>query len=70
MMCIGATLHFGIKRVVVGEDVNFPGNIEFLRNNGVEVVLADDAQCKALMSRFIEERPDIWFEDIAGNDEV
>jgi cytosine deaminase len=70
MMCIGATLHFGIKRVIVGEDVNFSGNIEFLRNNGVEVVLANDAQCKELMSRFIREQPDIWYEDIAGNDEV
>ena len=70
MMCTGAILHFGIKRVVVGEDVNFPGNIDFLRENGVEVVLADDSACKDLMSRFIEERPDIWFEDIAGNEEI
>ena len=70
MMCTGAILHFGIKRVVVGEDVNFPGNIEYLRENGVEVILADDGECKALMSKFIEERPDIWFEDIAGNEEV
>ena len=70
MMCTGAILHFGIKRVIVGEDVNFPGNIEFLRHNGVEVILADDAQCKELMSRFIKERPDVWFEDIAGNEDV
>ena len=70
MMCTGAILHFGIRRVVVGEDVNFPGNIDFLRANGVEVVLLDDEPCKRLMARFIEERPDIWFEDIAGNDEA
>ena len=70
MMCSGAIVHFGIKRVVVGEDQNFPGNIEFLRQQGVEVILADDEDCKALMAKFIEERPDIWFEDIAGNEEV
>jgi cytosine deaminase len=70
MMCTGAILHFGIKRVVVGEDQNFPGNIRFLRDNGVEVLLIDDDECKNLMSRFIEERPDIWFEDIAGNEHV
>ncbi|MCP4432653.1 MAG: nucleoside deaminase [Gammaproteobacteria bacterium] len=70
MMCSGAILHFGIKRVVVGEDQNFPGNIDFLRENGVEVILADSAECKSLMSRFIEERPDIWYEDIAGNEEI
>ena len=70
MMCTGAILHFGIRRVVVGEDVNFPGNLQFLRDNGVEVILADDPRCKSLMSRFIGERPDVWFEDIAGNEEV
>ena len=67
MMCAGAIVHFGINRVVVGEDQNFPGNIAFLRDNGVKVVLADDEKCKALMSKFIEQHPDIWFEDIAGN---
>ncbi len=70
MMCTGAILHFGINRVVVGEDVNFPGNIEFLRQHGVEVVLVDDDDCKHLMARFIREKPDIWYEDIAGNESV
>ncbi len=70
MMCTGAILHFGIKRVVVGEDTNFPGNIDFLKKCGVQVVLVDDAQCKSLMSKFIAQRPDIWFEDIAGNETV
>jgi creatinine deaminase len=70
MMCTGAILHFGITRVIVGEDQNFPGNIGFLRDQGVEVILADDESCKALMAKFIAERPDIWFEDIAGNEEV
>ena len=64
MMCTGAILNFGIRRVVVGENVNFPGNIDFLRDKGVEVLLVDDPECKHLMSRFIEERSDIWFEDI------
>lgn len=70
MMCTGAILHFGIKRVVVGEDVNFAGNIDFLREHDVEVVIMDDEDCKLLMSRFIHERPDIWNEDIAGNETV
>ncbi len=65
MMCTGTILQFGIGRVVIGEDQNFPGNIDFLRERGVEVVLLDDADCKSLMSRFIEERPELWFEDIA-----
>lgn len=69
MMCTGTILQFGIRSVVVGENVNFPGNIEFLRAQGVNVVLLDDADCKELMNRFIRERPDLWDEDIAGRAE-
>lgn len=68
MMCSGAVLHFGIKRVVIGEDRNFPGNPQLLQDRGVDVAILDDEQCKELMSRFIKERPDLWFEDIAGNE--
>jgi creatinine deaminase len=70
MMCAGTVVQFGIGRVVVGEDQSFPGNIGFLREHGVEVVLADDARCKALMQRFIREQPALWNEDIAGRENV
>jgi len=70
MMCAGTAVQFGIQRVVVGENRNFPGNIEFLRGHGVEVRLVDDAECIALMRRFIEEHPDLWDEDIAGRSSV
>ena len=68
MMCSGAILQFGIPRVVVGERQNFPGNVDFLRIHGVEVVVLDDPDCIELMSRFIAERPELWDEDIAGRD--
>lgn len=70
MMCAGTIVQFGIPRVVVGEDTSFKGNIDFLRAHGVEVVLMDDADCKALMQRFIREKPQLWDEDIAGRDAV
>jgi cytosine/creatinine deaminase len=70
MMCAGTVLQFGLKRVVVGEDRNFAGNIEFLRSHGVEVRLMDDADCISLMRRFIAERPELWDEDIAGRSRV
>lgn len=70
MMCAGTIIQFGIKHVVVGEDKNFPGNIEFLRSYGVEVTLLQDPQCIELMERFISERPDLWYEDIAGRTNV
>jgi len=70
MMCAGTIVQFGIPRVVVGEAKSFPGNPEFLRAHGVDVVIADDPDCIALMQRFINERPDLWDEDIAGRDHV
>lgn len=68
MMCAGTIVQFGIGRIVVGEDQNFPGNIDFLKSRGVDVTLLDDPACKDLMRQFIEERPDLWHEDIAGNE--
>lgn len=68
MMCAGTIVQFGIRRVVIGEDRNFPGNIEFLRAHGVDVLLMDDPDCTELMARFIRERPDLWDEDIAGRE--
>ena len=70
MMCTGTVLQFGIRRVVIGEAKNFAGNIEFLSERGVEVVLLHDEACIELMSHFIDTRPDLWFEDIAGNEQV
>lgn len=70
MMCSGTVVQFGIPRVVVGENSNFPGNLDFLRSHGVEVLLVEDPQCIELMRRFISERPDLWDEDIAGRTNV
>lgn len=69
MMCAGTIVQFGVKRVVVGEKENFVGNIPFLRERGVECVLVDSEECKQLMSKFIREKPELWDEDIAGNEE-
>jgi cytosine deaminase len=66
MMCAGTILQFGIPRVVIGEDENFEGNIDFLYERGVEVVLLNDRDCIELMSKFITERPGLWYEDIAA----
>jgi cytosine/creatinine deaminase len=70
MMCSGTVLQLGIPRVVVGEDVSFPGNPGFLRQHGVEVRLLSDERCRELMERFIREKPELWDEDIAGRERV
>jgi cytosine deaminase len=68
MMCAGTIVQFGIARVVVGEDRNFKGNVEFLQHHGVAVTVLNDASCLELMARFIREKPQLWDEDIAGRD--
>jgi len=65
MMCSGTIIQFGIPRVVIAENTTFGGNEGFLRERGVEVIVADDPDCIALMRRFIEEEPELWNEDIA-----
>ena len=65
MMCSGTIIQFGIPRVVIGEAVNFGGNEELLRARGVEVIVANDQDCIDLMDKFIEEKPELWAEDIA-----
>ena len=63
-MCTGAILLYGIPRVVIGENRTFMGAEDLLRSRGVEVVVADDAACVALMETFIAENPTLWNEDI------
>lgn len=65
MMCSGTIVQFGIPRVVIGENTTFGGNEQFLKDKGVEVIIANDADCIALMQKFIDEKPELWAEDIA-----
>ena len=65
MMCSGTIIQFGIPRVVIGENTTFGGNEDLLRERGVDVIIADDPDCIALMTRFIAEKPELWNEDIA-----
>jgi cytosine deaminase len=55
-MCTGAILLFQIPRVVVGEAQTFAGDLGFLSDRGVDVVLLDDEGCY----------PEVWSEDIGG----
>jgi cytosine deaminase len=63
-MCSGALLLYGIPRVVIGENRTFQGPEAYLRSRGVELEIADDATCVALMNAFIAQNPGLWNEDI------
>lgn len=66
MMCAGTIVQFKIPHVVVGDTVNSAGNVDFLRERGVEVTILNDPDCIALVKQFIEEKPDLWLEDWGG----
>ena len=65
-MCSGAILLFQIPRVVVGEAETFAGDLGFLADRGVEIVLLDDQDCVAAMREFQQRFPEVWSEDIGG----
>ncbi len=63
-LCAGAAVQFGIKKVIAGESQTFSGAAEFMRSHGIEVVDLSDEECVSLMKKFIEDKPELWNEDI------
>lgn len=63
-MCSGAILLYGIPRVVVGENINFQGPEEYVKQRGVEVQILQDKECISIMEEFIRSNPSLWNEDI------
>ncbi len=63
-MCSGAIVLYKIPRVVAGENQTFLGAEEYLRSQGVQVEVLQDAECVRLMRQFIAENPALWNEDI------
>jgi len=64
-LCAGAAVQFGIKKVVVGENLNYRGaeTERFLNAHGVKVVNLQSEECAEMMKKFIEENPELWKED-------
>jgi cytosine deaminase len=62
--CSGLVRQFNIGKVIVGESVTFQGGIDWLRENGIEVIDLDNAECKELLNGFIAKYPEVWNEDI------
>jgi cytosine deaminase len=63
-MCSGAALLYKIPKIVIGENKTFRGPEDYVRSQGVEVVILNDPACIRLMEEFITARPDLWNEDI------
>ena len=62
--CSGLVRQFGIGQVVIGEARTFHGGHDWLAEHGVGVQVLDDAECERIMREFVEQQPQLWFEDI------
>ena len=64
LVCSGLVRQFRIGTLVVGESRTFAGGLDWLRENGVNVIDLDNRECHELMETFIAKHPEIWNEDI------
>lgn len=62
--CSGLVRQFRIGTLVVGESRTFSGGLDWLRENGIEVIDLDDRNCRELLEGYIAKHPEIWNEDI------
>jgi len=56
--------------VVIGENKTFLGGEAYLKQRGVEVVVLENKECQDLMNSFINEKPELWNEDIGVEERV
>src|SRR3954467_15867445 len=62
--CSGLVRQFKIGTVALRESVNFAGGLDWLRENGVEVIDLNSEECIGLLAGYIEAHPEVWNEDI------
>ena len=62
-MCAGTIVQLGIKRLVVGENINYRGTERFLRAHGVRVDNLCSGECAELLGQFIRGHRKLWRED-------
>jgi cytosine deaminase len=62
--CSGLIRQFGIGTVLVGESVNFRGGIDWLRENGIEIIDLHSSECVQMLANFVKDHPEVWKEDI------
>ena len=63
-MCSGAVILYKIPKVVIGENINFKGAEEWMKQQEIELIILQDDACIQLMQSFIESHPQLWNEDI------
>ena len=62
--CCGLIRQFNIKTVIIGELVNFPGGVDWLKESGVEIIDLNSETCITMLAKYIQDNPEVWNEDI------
>jgi cytosine deaminase len=62
--CCGLIRQFNIKTVIIGESVNFPGGVDWLKESGVEIIDLNSETCITMLAKYIQDNPEVWNEDI------
>jgi cytosine deaminase len=62
--CSGLVRQFGFQTVVIGENQNFSGGEDWLRELGINVINLHDPDCTTMMRDYITANPTLWNEDI------
>jgi cytosine/creatinine deaminase len=63
-MCSGTALLYKIPRIIIGENQTFQGPEAYVRSRGVQLEVVNHPECIRLMREFIQNRPELWNEDI------
>jgi cytosine/creatinine deaminase len=62
--CSGLVRQFGFRKMIVGESRTFKGGIDWLREQGIEILDLDSPECVTLLGNYIRANPSVWNEDI------
>lgn len=60
LMCSGAAAQFGVGRVVVADDVTFPGGEDHLRLAGLEVEIIPVKECRERLQEYVDSHQEFW----------
>jgi len=63
-MCTGAVLLFKIPKVIIGENRNFVGGEDLLKEKGVELANLNDKEISGFFRKWVNDNPALWDEDI------
>src|ERR1700693_29006 len=62
--CTGLIYQFRFRQVIVGDSVNAQGGMQWLREQGIDIVDLQSQECIDLIAEFQRTRPDLWKECI------